>query len=667
MSDLSGHQIEHYQIIERLGMGGMAVVYKAYDVRLERYVALKLIRTELTTTKNSERLIQRFQREAQAMAKLLHSNIVQVMDYGEFQGAPYLIMPYLPGGTLKDLAGTPMDFRRASSLLAPIADALAYAHDQGIIHRDIKPANILITETGTPMLSDFGIAKILEVQDISLTNTGFGVGTPQYMAPEQWKNNVCPQTDIYALGTIFYELVTGRRPYDAETPAAIAVKQATEPLVRPRTFIANLPEEVERVIFKALAFKPENRFSKMKELQDHLTGLAQAEEFNRPHVVPIPEYEQTDQPGYYNEGTTVDQLGTDQYKPNKISKPISGKRNRWIIPTLIVCLLLVLAGGVFAVSKLTDLFNRNNNPAQSDGNNTNSTNIFQTDVPGTMTQANFEVTPTWTQMSPTATDLPSIGSSQVRDIDGMVMMYIPAGSFLMGAGESDTSAPADERPQHSIYLDAYWIDAYEVSNGMFGVFVADTGYQTAAERQGYSYMYSSSGSWEEFTGVNWLHPLGANTGAEESLPVVHVNYYDASAYCSWAGGRLPTEAEWEKAGRGDDGRMFPWGNDFNQSLLRSNTSGGPVSIYSYSGGQSPYGVFNMSGNVYEWTSDWYGSSYYQSSPYENPTGPDSGDWKALRSGGWASSEFNVRITSRDVSGPDYMNHLLGFRCVYDGD
>jgi serine/threonine-protein kinase len=261
----------------------------------------------------------------------------------------------------------------------------------------------------------------------------------------------------------------------------------------------------------------------------------------------------------------------------------------------------------------------------------------------------------------------TIGSSFIRERDEMLVMFIPEGSFLMGSVNSDSNASADEKPQHEVYLDAYWMDAFEVSNEMFTKFIQETGYQTAAEQQGFSYMYSSSGAWAEFSGVNWRHPMGENTVADDSLPVVHINYYDAAAYCEWAGGRLPTEAEWEKAARGEDGRIYPWGNTFSSNNLRYNASGGPSSIFSFSDGQSPYGIFNMAGNVFEWTNDWYSANYYSGSPTNNPSGPSNGEYISLRSGGWNSSQSNVRIANRDISGPEYMNYLLGFRCAMDAD
>lgn len=155
---------------------------------------------------------------------------------------------------------------------------MAYAHQRGVIHRDVKPSNILLDEGGQPHLGDFGIAKVLEVEASTyLTGTGVGVGTPKYMAPEQWRGETSPQADIYALGVVFYELVTGRPPYDADTPAAILLKQATDPLLRPRHFVADLPEAVEGVLFKALAKQPGERYADMASFVAALEGLKQLE------------------------------------------------------------------------------------------------------------------------------------------------------------------------------------------------------------------------------------------------------------------------------------------------------------------------------------------------------------------------------------------------------
>lgn len=275
MSDLIGQSLGRYHILEQLGEGGMATVYKAYDTRLERDVAIKVIRRGAFPNEQIDRILKRFEREAKALARLSHSNIVKVHDFGEYDDLPYIVMEYLPGGTLKQLLKNgALPWQEATRLLLPVARALDFAHRQGIVHRDIKPSNILITAAGDPMLTDFGIAKILESEDAqTLTGTGIGVGTPEYMAPEQWTGQAVQQSDIYSLGVVLYELVTGRKPFTADTPAAILLKQANDPLPRPKKFKPDLPDGVEKIIIKALAKKPEDRYQNMEEFTAALEAL----------------------------------------------------------------------------------------------------------------------------------------------------------------------------------------------------------------------------------------------------------------------------------------------------------------------------------------------------------------------------------------------------------
>ena len=271
MFNIVGKSLGRYHVVEQLGEGGMAAVFKAYDSSLERYVAIKVIRTEIVMDKE---FLTRFQREARALAQLDHPYILKVLDYGEQDGMPFLVMPFAPGGTLKERMGSPWPYQEAARMLAPIARALECAHQQMIIHRDVKPANILFTPGGSPILSDFGIAKMLDIGDsMQLTGTGMGIGTPDYMAPEQWLGKVDARTDIYALGVVFYEMVTGRRPYTADTPAAVMLKHMQDPLPRPRSINPSLPDEVEQVIFKALAKQPEDRYQDMGALAAALEKL----------------------------------------------------------------------------------------------------------------------------------------------------------------------------------------------------------------------------------------------------------------------------------------------------------------------------------------------------------------------------------------------------------
>jgi len=275
MSRLVGQDVDRYHVVEQLGKGGMAYVYKAYDDRLDRNVALKVI--IMNEQEDMTKFFKRFEREAKALAKLSHPNIVKIHDYGEYNGAPYLVMEYLEGGTLKLKLGKPIPHNEAARLLTPIAQALDYAHGLNIIHRDVKPANIMLTKTGLPMLTDFGIAKILEGKETTeLTGTGVGIGTPDYMSPEQGQGvQVDFRTDIYSLGVVFYELVTGKKPFHADTPMATIIKHITGTLPRPKEYVNNLPDEVENVIFKAMAKNPENRYQTMGDFARALEILSQ--------------------------------------------------------------------------------------------------------------------------------------------------------------------------------------------------------------------------------------------------------------------------------------------------------------------------------------------------------------------------------------------------------
>lgn len=272
MSDLIGQTIGRYHIIEQLGVGGMAIVYKAIDTRLDRSVALKVIRAENLA---EAAFVERFEREARALARLNHPNIVHINDFGELNGLPYLEMDYVPGGTLEKLLGAMIPWSEAARFLAPVAYALDYAHQQGVVHRDVKPSNILITQSGEPMITDFGIAKIMELDRSTLvTLPGFGVGTPEYMSPEQvMGKSIDGRSDIYSLGIVLYEMYTGHPPYRADTAIAVAVKQVHDPIPRPRRDLLPLPAPAENAVMTALAKKPEERYPNMAAFADTLEKL----------------------------------------------------------------------------------------------------------------------------------------------------------------------------------------------------------------------------------------------------------------------------------------------------------------------------------------------------------------------------------------------------------
>jgi serine/threonine-protein kinase len=263
----------------------------------------------------------------------------------------------------------------------------------------------------------------------------------------------------------------------------------------------------------------------------------------------------------------------------------------------------------------------------------------------------------------------------------MVMVYVPEGEFLMGSTQEQVDILFKEcgnncqkkwydaeTPQHMVFLDGYWMDKTEVTNRMFAKYVNAMNYMTDAEKAGSGWVYNPKiDTWVDTKGANWQHPSGPNSniGGKEDHPVVQVSWNDANAYCEWAGGRLPSEAEREKAARGTDGRIYPWGNNPPDSSLLNYDKNikDTIVVGNYPKGASPYGLLDMAGNVSEWANDWYNESYYKNSPNRNPEGPANGQYRVLRGGNWWSGSRGVRMALRNWNSPNIRYDDIGFRCV----
>jgi hypothetical protein len=264
VEDLSGKTLGKYQIHSPLGQGGMAAVYKAFQPGVERYVALKILPRQYAS---DPEFTGRFEQEAKVIAQLQHPHILPVHDFGQADGYTFLVMPLVETGTLADLLkGFALPLGKIRTIISQIGDALDYAHSQGLIHRDVKPSNILIDRRGNCLLTDFGIAKMVQGTK-HFTATGGILGTPTYMSPEQGMGEKLTQTsDVYSLGVVLYEMATGKVPFDAETPLAVVIKHMNDPLPPPSKLKPEISRTLETVIMKALAKAPGDRFPTAADL-----------------------------------------------------------------------------------------------------------------------------------------------------------------------------------------------------------------------------------------------------------------------------------------------------------------------------------------------------------------------------------------------------------------
>jgi len=243
-----------------------------------------------------------------------------------------------------------------------------------------------------------------------------------------------------------------------------------------------------------------------------------------------------------------------------------------------------------------------------------------------------------------ATLTPPPGATQIASIDGMTMVYVPEGYFSMGS----ENRKSDTAPIHNVWLDAFWIDKTDVTNSMYALCVqAGNCRQPRRGDSDTRSQYYGNPQYDDF-------------------PVIRVSWNDATTYCTWAGRRLPTEAEWEKAARGTDGRIYPWGNELADATGNYNyNTGDTTGVLSYPAGASPYGALDMAGNVWNWISDWYDPSYYSYTPDRNPSGPASGTYHVIRGGSWGSSLDNIYSYYRNYNTPSFDNEYIGFRCAQD--
>jgi eukaryotic-like serine/threonine-protein kinase len=637
----------------------MAMVYLAHDPLMDRQVAVKVLPRQFTFDPNFR---SRFQREAKIIARLEHPAIVPVYDFGEYDDQPYLVMRYMAGGSLRQrLKDGPLPLDEVARLYGRLAPALDKAHRQNIIHRDLKPDNVLFDDEGLPYLADFGIARLAEA-----SQTMTVAGTPAYMSPEQvhGKRRIDGRSDIYALGAMLFELLAGRPPYAADTNAQLMFKHAYEPVPDVRQANPALPAVAQTVIERAMAKEPDDRYGTAGELVTAVRQLAgpppaaakpapaavepTAVDSPPPAAAPEPLTGSTaidsppppvvarwePVPAAASPERVAEETAIDGPPPPGVTPaPVPGGQG-WLLPAGAVAIILIVGVALLLIFGLRGLLAGGGDP-EIPAATSEIANVA--DTPGPTQRPTQTATPTPAQSIPPANA--EFGDTWTRPADGMVMVYVPAGSFLMGSAADDPDADDDEFPLHQVFLDAFWLDKREVTNEQYEMCVA---YRDCLQ--------SGRANDRNFNGAR--------------QPVVSVSWEDAAAYCAWAGGRLPTEAQWEYAARGPDSLRYPWGNGspIDTRLNYNGNVGRTTDVGSYPAGASWVETLDMAGNVWEWVADWNDEDYYVNSPDENPAGPASGQSRMLRGGGWDDGAGVVRGANRVMITATYRFDSLGFRC-----
>ncbi|MDP7532412.1 MAG: serine/threonine-protein kinase, partial [SAR202 cluster bacterium] len=264
-----GSRLGRYRVVELIGRGGMATVFRALDPNLDRYIAVKVLPSYYT---DDPTFVERFAQEAQTVARLRHANILQIYDFGEDKGFTYIVTELVTGGTLQDKLGVdPISGEETLRLMGPLAEGLDYAHSQGIVHRDLKPANVLLGDNEFPILADFGLARMLEAS-MRFTQTSQALGTPEYMSPEQAMGaDADHRSDLYAFGVMLYQMLVGQTPFRTDTPAATLMAHVHKAMPLPTLLNPNIAPRIEAILLKCLAKDPEDRFQSAKDMITALT------------------------------------------------------------------------------------------------------------------------------------------------------------------------------------------------------------------------------------------------------------------------------------------------------------------------------------------------------------------------------------------------------------
>ncbi len=624
----SGRTLGRYEVVRKLGQGGMGSVLLARDPVLDRLVALKLPHFQAD---DGPQVIERFYREARAMAAVHHPNLCPIFDVGDADGHPFLAMAFIDGRSLAETiqSGQPLDAGKAVRLVRTTALAVQAIHEAGVVHRDLKPSNVMIDGRGQPMVTDFGLATRARPDDAELTRSGAVVGSPAYMAPEQVRSQVDqigPRTDVYALGVMLYQLLCGRRPFEG-TAASVFGKIESGARPKPLTETANVDRRLQTVCLKAMTHNVDDRYTSAAEFAAALEPFAL----------------------------------------DRASRSVRGGPRVVAAPAIAVSLLLAIA--LYLWWKKPEI-------AQVDDSSTSS--VAAKSVPANQVireepkppRAPMAIAPFTEDEAEQYQEAwaESLGASVEHENSlGMKLRLIPPGEFLMGAPDDDPEAKVHEKPQHRVRLTRpFWIGTTEVTTEQFAVFINDTGYVTEAQADGQGAYAVGNG---RLPALTWDRRKD-----HAANPVQCVSWTDARKFCDWLSEkegreyRLPTEAEWEFTCRAGTNERYYFGNEFDVNLANSGRTEdrqlAPVAQYR----ANAFGLYDMHGNVHEICLD--AGRAYTAETVVDPVGslaPE--DCAVVRGGAISSPPSSLRSSQRYLTdsrlgpGQSFATEVKGFRVV----
>ena len=565
----------------------MGVVFEVVEVQTQRRLALKLVEGRL-----DDRRAERFRREGEITASLDHPGIVRVISAGSLGERPYLAYELVEGARSLDDVFHKASLDERVALLRDAARALGHAHRAGVIHRDVKPDNVLVDAKGQVRVTDFGLAAAQGLE--RLTRTGAALGTPTHMSPEQItgqsRDTYGPPTDVWSLGVILYDAMTGELPFQGATMVELGAQISAIPPHRPSTISRELTPGLEAICLQALEKDPAKRYPDAGEFADDLDRYLAGED------------------------------------------PLAlGRRRRGSRRGLAVGLLVVL--GVVGAAVGSSPAEPTPEPAAQPASPVASPSAAADDPPAEVVEVEA---PAWfTALAsearpplplPAGLSFTETPGDYRNDADGSRMRYIPAGTFVMG--------PPDYAREVTLTR-GYFLGKFEVTWGQFMQFGAATDQDMSR--------------WE-------LIPQNPERAAGG------LSYEEAAAYATWAGCRLPSDAQWEYGARGADGRPFPWGDAFDETYCNNRQNGYPgvAPPGSFPEDRSPFGCYDMAGNVLEWTRTRY-TAEPDVSEVVDPVGPEVGAHRTLRGGHYDQVLRGAATYSREGRGPDQRSLHTGVR------